>query len=163
MEGNPSETCKASYRNKTWNVASCWLYSANSPRTLATWHYYLPQRKELAIQGHRAKHARRFDSSALPLWRYQLMYGTRRSIRNVKLRCMHSENTVSCWLYDMGWKTFHESSLQCCLQTAEPQRQIILGIKRVFLVPLQTFFFAPEVALAIRTETYIGFQVKFLL
>ena len=25
----PSETCRASYRNKLWNVASCWLYSAN--------------------------------------------------------------------------------------------------------------------------------------
>jgi len=23
------ETCTASYRNKLWNVASCWLYSAN--------------------------------------------------------------------------------------------------------------------------------------
>jgi len=25
----PSETCRASYRNKLWIVASCWLYSAN--------------------------------------------------------------------------------------------------------------------------------------
>jgi len=25
----PSETCRASYRNKLWNVASCWLYSEN--------------------------------------------------------------------------------------------------------------------------------------
>ena len=28
MDGKPSETCRASYRNKLRNVASCWLYSA---------------------------------------------------------------------------------------------------------------------------------------
>jgi len=27
---NPSEPCTASYRNKLWNVKSCWLYCANS-------------------------------------------------------------------------------------------------------------------------------------
>ena len=25
----PSETCRASYRNKLWNIACCWLYAAN--------------------------------------------------------------------------------------------------------------------------------------
>jgi len=29
MEETPSETCRATYRNKLWNVASCWLYCAN--------------------------------------------------------------------------------------------------------------------------------------
>jgi hypothetical protein len=109
----------------------------SGPRTLATWHYCVLKRKELAIQRHGAKHARS-DSSAPPLRRYQVTYGTWRSMWNVKLRSMHSEKTVSCWLHDMGWKTFHKSSLQCCLKTVEPQREIILGIKCVFLVPPQT-------------------------
>jgi len=34
---NPSETCRASYRNKLWNVASCWLYCANIMATCLHW------------------------------------------------------------------------------------------------------------------------------
>jgi len=39
----PSETCRASYRNKLWNVASSWLYSANSGNFLrhVKWYHLL--------------------------------------------------------------------------------------------------------------------------
>jgi len=45
--GKLSETCTASYRNRLWNVASCWLYSANklwteSRFTAKIYTYFFP-------------------------------------------------------------------------------------------------------------------------